>query len=191
MNKPAAFVVGAGSVVGILILVGQLLLIGLIHSAGPQPARAASGGSGTTQIECNPVESLATHYHVALRIHRDGRLDVLPAQTGIQLACIYWLHVHDNSGIVHIEAPAAYQDHVFVLADLFGVAKLRLDARHLGSTAFSSGSVAVYTDGQRWAGAPEAAPLVASQTLDIVAPGEAFTYQPFTWPNGFLPAPTA
>jgi hypothetical protein len=191
MNKPAAFVVGAGSVFGILILVGQLLLIGLIHNAGPQPPRTASGGSGTTQVECSPVESLATHYHVALRIHRDGRVDVLPAQTGIQLACIYWLHVHDNSGIVHIEGPAAYQDHVFVLADLFGVAKLRLDAHHLGGSTFSTGSVAVYADGQRLSGAPEAAPLVASQTLDIVAPGEAFSYKAFGWPKGFLPAPTA
>jgi hypothetical protein len=154
-------------------------------------SRLAPGTAGATSIQCSPYESLATHYHVALLIHRNGGIDVLPAQTGINAFCIYWIHVHDNSGIVHVEAPAAYQDHTFVLADAFAVAKQRLDAHHLGSASFANDTVSVYVNGVKWTGAPGDAPLVSLQTIDVVAPGESFVYQPFAWPNGFQPPPSA
>jgi hypothetical protein len=177
-------------VFGVLILVGQVLLAGQIFNKDSTP-RYAPGTAGTTRIQCSPFESLATHYHVALRIHRKGGVEVLPAGTGINALCLFWIHVHDDSGIVHIEAPAQYQGHVFLLADAFGVAKIRLDANHLGSAAYPGGGVSVYVDGARWNGAPGAAPLVDLQTIDVVAPGEAFAYQPFSWPSGFQPPPTA
>ncbi len=175
---------GVGAVLGVLILIGQIFLAGQIFSPN-SATRAAQGVAGTTPIQCQPVESLATHLHFALRIHRNGGTEVLPAQTGINPLCLFWIHVHDDSGIVHIEAPAAYQNHAFLLADAFAVAKLRLDAGHLGSSAYSSGTVTVYVDGVRWNGAPGAVPLKNLQTIDVVAPGERFNYQPFNWPSGF------
>jgi hypothetical protein len=190
MNRTVAFAVSAFVFVGILIAAGQLAFIGLLVQGNQSGARAASGATGSTRIECSPVESLDTHYHVALRIHQAGGVDVLPAYTGIGTTCLYWIHVHDNSGIVHIEAPAAYQDHVFVLADVFGVAGERLDASHLGSTSYPGGGVAVYVDGKRWAHAPGALPLVDLETIDVVAPGESFSYRPFAWPGGFGTPPT-
>lgn len=179
-----------GAVVGVLILVGQLLLIGQIFN--PNKARRhAPGTAGATQIQCSPVESLATHYHVALRIHRNGGTEVLPAKTGIKTFCLYWIHVHDDSGILHVEAPAAYQDHAVLLGDAFAVAKIRLDAGHLGSATFPAGNVAVYVDGVKWNGKPGEVPLVDLQAIDVVAPGEHFAYQPFDWPSGFGALPTA
>ena len=71
------------------------------------------------------------------------------------------------------------------MADAFAGAKLRLDSEHLGSSAYSSGTVTVYIDGVKWSGAPGAVPLKNLETIDVVAPGERFTYQPFNWPSGF------
>jgi hypothetical protein len=116
---------------------------------------------------------------------------VLPTDTGINALCLYWIHVHDDSGIVHVEAPAAYQDHVFVLTDVFAVAKERFDANHLGSASFPGQAISVYIDGAKWNGSPGDVPLVNLQTIDVVAPGESFTYEAFAWPNGFQPSSTA
>lgn len=189
-SRTVGLAIGAGAVVGVLILLGQVMLIGMVFN-GNSSTRFASTVPGTTRIQCSPSESLATHYHVALLLHRHGSTDVLPAQTGINAFCLYWIHVHDDSGIVHVEAPAAYQDHAFLLADAFAVAKLRLDANHLGSESFPAGGVAVYVNGAKWYGQPGAAPLVDLQTIDVVAPGEHFVYQPFSWPDGFRPSPSA
>jgi hypothetical protein len=190
VNRNVWLALGVGSVFGILILVGQLLLIGQIFN-GRSSTRYASGTAGATRIQCSPVESLATHYHVALLIHRNGGTDVLPAQTGINTFCLYWIHVHDDSGIVHVEAPAAYRDHAFVLADVFAVAKTRFDANHLGSASFPGTALSVYVDGVKWSGSPGDVPLVDLQTIDVVAPGESFSYLPYDWPSGFQPPPTA
>ncbi len=177
-----------GAVFGVLILFGQLLLMGQIFNH-ELTTRLTAGTPSTTSIQCSPVESLATHYHVALLIHRGAGVNVLPAHTGINSDCLYWIHVHDDSGIVHVEAPAAYRDHVFVLADVFAVAKTRFDANHLGSDSFPGRSLSVYVDGVKWSGKPGDVPLVDLQTIDVVAPGESFTYQPFDWPNGFQAPP--
>jgi hypothetical protein len=190
VNRTVGLALGGGAVFGVLILVGQLFLMNLIFNTDSK-TRTASGTAGTTAIQCSPVESLATHYHFALRIHRNGGSEVLPAQTGINAFCLYWIHVHDDSGIVHVEAPAAYQDHAFLLADAFAVAKLRLDANHLGTASFPGGGVSAYVDGVQSHGAPGAVPLVDLETIDVVAPGEHFVYQPFHWPSGFLPPPAA
>ena len=189
-SRTVGLALGVGALVGVLILLLQVMLIGIVFN-GSSNARFASTVPGTTRIQCSPSESLATHYHVALLLHRNGGTDVLPARTGINAYCLYWIHVHDDSGIVHVEAPAAYQDHAFLLADAFAVAKLRLDASHLGSASFPRGGVTVYINGAKWNGEPGAAPLVDLQTVDVVAPGERFVYRPFGWPDGFLPPPNA
>jgi hypothetical protein len=185
VNRTAAIVVSAGSLVGIAIVLLQVSLFrsGLLGSFG-----AAQPHTSTT-IQCSPAEALATHYHVALRLHEAGGTQVIPAGTGIEPSCYYWIHVHDDSGIVHVEAPAAYGDHVFVLGDVFSVARQPLDAHHLGNATYAIGTVAVYVDGRRWSGAPGDVPLVDLRTIDVVAPGEPFTYQAFQWPSGFLPPP--
>jgi hypothetical protein len=185
MNRTAATFVSLGTLVGVLILAGQAWFVtSLAPGLNPAP-RASAGTPSATAISCSPIEQLATHYHVALLIHDRGHVGVLPAGTGIEPTCFYWIHVHDDSGIVHIEAPADYSDHVFVVADAFAVARERLDAHHLGSESFL-GEVTAYVDGKQWFGNPAAVPLIEAETIDLVAPGERYTYQPFKWPPGFV-----
>jgi hypothetical protein len=189
MNRIATMVVFLGSLVGVLILAGQAWLISSLTAAN-SPAKRTPGVATATAISCSPIEELATHYHVALFLHRNGGVGVLPAGTGIEATCLYWIHVHDDSGIVHIEAPAGYRDHVFVLADAFAVAGMRLDAHHIGSNSYPGRDVTDYVDGKRWAGNPGAVQLVDTETIDVVAPGQPYTYTPFKWPPGFVSPPT-
>ncbi len=51
------------------------------------------------------MEQLAFHVHSHLDIIINGAYFLLPSQIGIPSNCFYWLHTHDESGIIHIEAP--------------------------------------------------------------------------------------
>jgi hypothetical protein len=58
------------------------------------------------EIECNSKEHFDLHIHTKLVIMIDNQLYPIPANIGIvPEKCIYWLHTHDNSGIIHIESP--------------------------------------------------------------------------------------
>jgi hypothetical protein len=60
-------------------------------------------------IACQAHEQLAYHIHAHLSIHVNGQPVALPANIGIasDQSCIYWLHTHDGSGVIHIESPNA------------------------------------------------------------------------------------
>ena len=58
------------------------------------------------EIECNSKEHFNFHIHTKLVIMIDNQLYPIPANIGIiPENCIYWLHTHDNSGLIHIESP--------------------------------------------------------------------------------------
>jgi hypothetical protein len=58
-------------------------------------------------IQCDPTEQVTYHVHAYLSILERGQIHHPPANIGIDLPhlCLYWLHTHDDSGIIHIEAP--------------------------------------------------------------------------------------
>jgi len=57
-------------------------------------------------IECLRAEQLAFHIHAKLNITINNESYPIPAGIGIiPNNCIYWLHTHDVSGIIHIESP--------------------------------------------------------------------------------------
>jgi hypothetical protein len=69
-------------------------------------------------IACNPMEGSAFHVHSHLDIFINGVYFVVPSQIGIPSNCFYWLHTHDNSGKIHIEAPI-HRD--FTLGQFFDI----------------------------------------------------------------------
>jgi hypothetical protein len=58
-------------------------------------------------IYCDQLEQTAYHIHVHLSIYIDGKPVAVPQGVGIasDQSCFYWLHTHDSTGVVHIEAP--------------------------------------------------------------------------------------
>ena len=59
-------------------------------------------------VYCDQLEQQGYHIHVHLTIWLNGSQVPVPAQVGIasDTSCFYWLHTHDTTGVVHIEAPA-------------------------------------------------------------------------------------
>jgi len=74
-------------------------------------------------IYCDQLEQSAYHVHAHLTIFFDGK--VVPVAQGVGIAttqqsvsCYYWLHTHDNTGVVHIESPAGRS---FTLGNFFDI----------------------------------------------------------------------
>ena len=61
----------------------------------------------TNGVSCDRGEQLAYHIHVHLTMYINGKSYPIPKHIGIAAdgSCIYWMHTHNNDGIIHIEAP--------------------------------------------------------------------------------------
>ena len=58
-----------------------------------------------------------------LAIFINGKNHTVPALIGITNYCFYWLHTHDQSGIIHIESPI---HRAFTLGNFFDIWKQKL-----------------------------------------------------------------
>src|SRR5204862_679300 len=81
-------------------------------------ALAAADGKPIAGIQCERQEYGDFHIHAHVDVFVDGKAHAVPAMIGILSAqkCLYWMHTHDNSGIVHIEAP---KKRAFTLGQFF------------------------------------------------------------------------
>ncbi|GER91936.1 hypothetical protein KDW_60980 [Dictyobacter vulcani] len=91
----------------------------------PTPAQTAY--SAVNGITCDPKEQGTYHVHAHLSMYVNGKAVALPQTIGIagDNSCIYWLHTHDTSGVIHIEAPA---QRSFLLGDFMQLWKQRFSS---------------------------------------------------------------
>ena len=75
-------------------------------------------------IPCEMSEAVSYHVHAHLAIVQAGRRGVVypPAGVGIQLIhlCLYWLHTHDATGVIHIEAGRRISPTLGQFFDIWG-----------------------------------------------------------------------
>jgi hypothetical protein len=129
------FTILGGIVAAVLILglVGYFVYANVITHpvSGPKANTAAAATATATaelvtvnpayppvdnKVACDTLEQTAFHVHALLVIYINGHQVPVASQVGIAPdgSCFYWLHTHDSSGIVHIEAPAS---HIFTLGN--------------------------------------------------------------------------
>src|SRR5207237_791999 len=79
--------------------------------------------SPASNVPCGPSEVFIRHEHAHLTILIRGQIKTVPAFVGITATSICWLHTHDTSGIIHIEAG---DNRALTLGDFFAVWRQRL-----------------------------------------------------------------
>jgi hypothetical protein len=132
---------------------------------------AACGGSGastrppisapTGAINCDSHEGAATHIHAGLAIVVGGRPVIVPADIGVTPGvCLYWLHTHQPTGVLHVESPLP--DRAFTLGDFFAVWGKPLSATTLLD---ATGTVRAWVDGKPFTADPATIPLRDRQTI--------------------------
>jgi hypothetical protein len=131
------------------------------------------GGHGQTVdgIGCGTQEYATLHVHPHLAIFYNGRQMQVPAFIGFAAnlagGCLYWLHTHDASGIIHVEAPdlapgqgAPY--NYFALGMFFDIWGQPLERNNVAGFI---GPVTAYVNGARYDGDLHAIPLRAHQQI--------------------------
>lgn len=136
-------------------------------------------------ITCLSSEQTVLHVHTHLALFVGGRQLQIPAGIGIApvppQGCLYWLHTHDATGIIHIESPQldAPGGGPFTLGMFFDVWGQPLTSEDV---AGKRGHVTAFVNGMEWHDDPRAIPLGAHQeiTLEIgrVVPPPNYVFPP-------------
>lgn len=171
--------------VAVLAIVG---LCGLgylgVQVLGRTGSLSGSGAAGGP-IRCDPVEQLAVHYHTHLSLYVSGRPVAVPALIGIpdNRPCIYWVHTHDTSGIIHLELPFSEANRTFTMNDFLNIYGQPLSAL-LGPG--SSPSPPAWLDGKPYRGSIGSIPLRPHGDITIESGAPAIDPPPaYRWPQGF------
>ena len=119
------------------------------------------------------AEFLQYHVHAHLDVFVDGATVAVPAGLGINVGPdgqapphgapgIAPLHTHDESGVLHIEAP---KDAKFTLGQVFTEWGVALDSDHVGAYPVNE----VVVDGKPYDGDPARVVLSAHEEIAVVA----------------------
>jgi hypothetical protein len=114
------------------------------------------------------MEYATLHVHSHLALFYNGKQIQVPKLVGgtptATGGCLYWLHTHDASGIIHIESPvlAPTGQNGFTLGNFFDIWGQPLQD---GNIAGMKGSVTAYVNGVKYAGDLHAIPLGAHQQI--------------------------
>ncbi|MFY9720772.1 MAG: hypothetical protein WAK16_14120, partial [Candidatus Cybelea sp.] len=78
--------------------------------------------------------------------------------------CLYWIHTHDGSGVIHLEAPdlAPPQGGPYTLGMLFDIWGQPLQP---DDVAGLKGTVTTYVNGEKYAGDLRTIPLLSHQQI--------------------------
>ncbi|MGD9535424.1 MAG: hypothetical protein AB7V56_16835 [Candidatus Nitrosocosmicus sp.] len=96
-------------------------------------------------IECGAMEQFGFHIHAHLDIFVNANAYTVPALIGITDNCFYWLHTHDQSGIIHIESP---EERNFTLGQFLDIWKQKYALEQLfNNTITDNTGLSVYING--------------------------------------------
>jgi len=118
------------------------------------------------KISCDQGEHGNVHIHAHLSIYIDGKARAIPATIGIasDQSCIYWLHTHDTSGILHIEAP---KNRTFTLSNFLDIWEQHFSQLSYPIELSASSGWQVYVNGKPFTGNWRAMPLHAHSVITL------------------------
>ncbi|MBV8727533.1 MAG: hypothetical protein JO233_07085 [Candidatus Eremiobacteraeota bacterium] len=149
------------------------------------PGDNKGGGAGgpVDAIQCETTEQVTMHIHSHLALFVKGKQIQIPQYVGIvptgnTTACLYWIHTHDPTGIIHVEAPEIHQ---YTLGNFFDIWGEDLKRDEVGPYY---GPVTAFVNGAKYDGDLAQIPLRAHQqiTLEVGAPIVPAPY--YSFPNG-------
>ena len=150
----------------------------------------AIGGRGVLvdNIPCESMEGAVLHVHTHLALIDHGVQVQVPgylgmASTSPTQGCFYWIHTHDASGIIHIEAGSASSPNGgnYTLGNFFDIWGEPLSRAQVGPF---KGPVTAFVNGSPYNGDLATIPLRAHQQI-VLEVGKPVVPPPnYTFPTG-------
>ena len=155
-RKRLTIVGGIVAAVLVLSVVGYFVYTGYVHptkGVGLAPTAVPTivnvSYPPVDSVYCDTLEQTAAHYHAHLSVYINGQQVTIPSQIGIAPdgSCYYWLHSHNTSGIIHIEAPPK---HTFTLGNYLDIWAERFSSLRFPSQLNQPGGTGwqIYVNGQ-------------------------------------------
>lgn len=180
---------GIAAVVAVALVVLVVILV-VNHRSTTTAHNVSNSASGATvdNIKCETSEQAAYHIHAHLAIFVNGT--AVPLQPGIGIPggkpvqgfasggkCLYWLHTHDASGVIHIESPV---QRTYTLGQFFDIWGRPVSSSQVGP---ASGKVTVYVDGKQYTGDPRSITLTPHKVIQLDV-GKVVAPKPYTFAHG-------
>ena len=158
-------------------------------------ASTAAQGQTVDGIQCQADEQAAYHIHTHLAVYVNGTLRALPAGIGVvepvsQQAsggvfdqasrCYYWLHVHAQDGIIHVESPTRT---TYTLGQFFAIWRQPLSTTAVGP---AHGTVTAYVDGKAYRSDPATIPLEEHEVVQLDVGSPTVAPKPVDWSHAQL-----
>ena len=102
-------------------------------------------------IFCDQLEQTAVHYHALVYIYINGQQVQIPQGVGIasDSSCYYWMHTHDTTGVVHMEAPSGRD---FTLGNFLDIWSTKFTQLGYRNELSSAAGWTVYIGSQKYNG---------------------------------------
>lgn len=140
------------------------------------PITTAAKGDTVQGVSCQSSEQPAYHIHTHLAVYVDGKLRPITAGVGIvepqsqqganppfygATNCYYWLHVHTQDGVIHVESPTTRK---YTLGQFFAIWGQPLSKTQVGP---ASGTLTVFVNGKAYSGDPANISLGSREDIQI------------------------
>ena len=152
-------------------------------------------GDPVDGVQSNSNEQVIFHVHAHLAMYVNGQQKLLPYGVGIvppyQLTQqtdgssfvsggtkYYWLHTHDESGVIHIESPV---QRTYTLGNFFDEWGQPLG---LGQIGPYKGKITAWVNGKSYTGNPRDIQLTAHNVIQLDLGTPAPPFSNYTFPNG-------
>jgi hypothetical protein len=122
-------------------------------TADTHTSTSGSAYAPVNGVSCDSGEHYDYHHHIHVSMYINGQPVAIPQNVGINPntlnGCLYWLHTHDTSGVIHIESPVT---HTYPLGNFLDIweqhfAQLGFPAQLNQSTGWQ-----VYVNGKAYQG---------------------------------------
>jgi hypothetical protein len=140
-------------------------------------------------FQVNAMEGTIIHIHQHVNIYINGTEVTVPAGIGIGENNAFFspIHVHDTSGIIHVESPTAQE---YTLGQFFDVWGTRFTSACIGSyCADENNTLSVYANGELYQGDPRQLVLTSHEEIAIIfgTSGQlpASIPKSYTFPSGY------
>ncbi len=152
---------------------------------------SSTGGQGQTVdgVACDTA-SPTYHIHAHLTIIANGTQRAVPIAVGVNnpflihnfviaAVCYYWLHTHDATGIIHVEAP---QSGTYTLGEFFDIWGEPLTR---GNVAGFTGTVTAYVDSTLYSGDLTAIDFQEHRQITLIVGTVPDTLPVYTFPTDY------